>query len=249
MPPRRETPPLEETLANLADSLQQLLTATNTSANRLDTLTHAISKQSDTLASQIAKQTETTSNLVNTLVKPDLDAASSSATPTRPPPLQPPPNNTSQTIKPPKIHLPTFDGTDPLDWLFQADKYFSFYTIPDNEKVALAVFYFKGDTLSWYKHLANNQLLGSWTDFSRALELRFGPSSFANHQATLFKLKQLTTVSAYQSDFEHISNCVIGLFADALLNCFLSGLRPDIQAELSLHNPRSLHNAYGHAKR
>nr|GEX51401.1 Ty3/gypsy retrotransposon protein [Tanacetum cinerariifolium] len=121
-------------------------------------------------------------------------------------------------------------------------------SIPADQRVTLAVFYFIGDALSWYKHLANNNLLGTWAIFSRALELRFGHSTYENHQATLFKLKQTSTVSAYQIDFERISNYVTGLSSEALLNCFLSGLRADIQNELAILHPTSLHQAYGLAK-
>lgn len=91
-------------------------------------------------------------------------------------------------------------------------------------------------------------MLGNWNQFTRALELRFGPSSFENHQVTLFKLKQTSTVTAYQAEFEWVSNRVIGLSQDALLNCFISGLRMDIQRELSILHPTSLHQTYGLAK-
>ncbi|GKB30446.1 ty3-gypsy retrotransposon protein [Tanacetum coccineum] len=165
----------------------------------------------------------------------------------RPPPPPPPPPPHNQP-RPPKILLPNFDGSNPLDWIFQANNYFEYYSIPADQRVTLAVFYFIGDALSWYKHLANNNLLGTWATFSRALELRFGPSTYENHQATLFKLKQTSTVSAYQTDFERISNCVTGLSPEALLNCFLSGLRADIQNELAILHPTSLHQAYGLAK-
>ncbi|GJY95054.1 hypothetical protein Tco_0511415 [Tanacetum coccineum] len=61
--------------------------------------------------------------------------------------------------------------------------------VKDGTVVALASFHFQGEALSWYKGMHNNLLLGDWTSFTRAFELRFGSSSFENHQATLFKLK------------------------------------------------------------
>lgn len=72
-----------------------------------------------------------------------------------------------------------------------------------------------------------NHQLTDWSSFIRALELRFGPSSYENHQAELFKLKQSGTVNDYQSQFERLSNRVYGLSADALLNYFISGLTLD----------------------
>ncbi|KAL4573362.1 hypothetical protein LXL04_020165 [Taraxacum kok-saghyz] len=128
--------------------------------------------------------------------------------PTPPPP--PPPHHNNQNIRPPKIHLPNFDGANPLDW-----------------------------------HMSNNHLLGTWAEFTCALETRFGPSTYENHQATLFKLHQISTVAAYQSEFEKISNCVVGLPPHALRDCFISGLRLDIHAELALHGPQTLQQTYG----
>ncbi|KAL4570619.1 hypothetical protein LXL04_026277 [Taraxacum kok-saghyz] len=112
----------------------------------------------------------------------------------------------------------------------------------------MSVFYFTGDALSWYKHLSTNHLLGTWAEFTRALEIRFGPSTYENHRASLFKLRQTSSVAAYQSEFEKISNCVEDLPVPALRDCFVSGLRPEIQAEVALHNPSTLHDTYGLAR-
>ncbi|KAL0427669.1 UNVERIFIED_CONTAM: hypothetical protein Slati_2941700 [Sesamum latifolium] len=100
-------------------------------------------------------------------------------------------------LKPPKLLLQPFDGSAPLDWLFQAEQYSAFYQIPSAQRLSTISFYMKGDALSWFKWMFANHQLSSWEAFSRALELRFGPSSFANHQAALFKLRQRGPVSKY----------------------------------------------------
>ncbi|KAL0443843.1 UNVERIFIED_CONTAM: hypothetical protein Slati_2107000 [Sesamum latifolium] len=69
-------------------------------------------------------------------------------------------------------------------------KYFSYHQVPPPQRFAVILFYIQGETLSWFKWLYTNQQLSSWDAFLRALELRFGPSSFDNHQAALFKLRQ-----------------------------------------------------------
>nr|GEV15126.1 hypothetical protein [Tanacetum cinerariifolium] len=129
-----------------------------------------------------------------------------------------------------------------------ADNYFTYYAIPPDQRLSLSVFYFTGDALSWYKHLSNNNLLSTWLEFIRALETRFGPSTYENHQATLFKFRQTSTIASYQTEFERISNCVTGLSNEALQNGFISGLRFEIQSEMALHNPTTLHQTYGLAK-
>ena len=109
----------------------------------------------------------------------------------------------------------------------------------------MVVFHMKGETPSWFKWLHENNLITDWTSFTRALELRFGPSTYTNHQAELFKLQLTTTISDYQSRFEKLCNCIVGLTPNIILNCFISGLQPEIRKELSILNPYSVSQAIG----
>jgi len=112
----------------------------------------------------------------------------------------------------------------------------------------MVAFHIKGEALSWFKWLHQNNLITDWPSFTRALELRYGPSTYTNHQAELFKLQQTTTVTDYQSRFKKLCNCVVGLTYDIILNCFISGLQPEIRRELSILNPYSVSQAIGLAK-
>jgi len=96
----------------------------------------------------------------------------------------------------------------------------------------MAAFYMRGDALSWFKWMYQNHQLSDWLSFSRALELWFGPSTYANHQAELFKLHQNSTITEYQKSFERLCNRVLGLTPEMILNCFISGLIPEIRREL-----------------
>ncbi|CAI9302467.1 unnamed protein product [Lactuca saligna] len=119
--------------------LIHLVTATN---NRLDTITTHLVAQSNTM-NNIVKLL--TANNNNNQVQP---------------PLMPPPPPPNAHPRPPKIYLPNFDGSNSLDWVFQAENYFTYYAIPPNQRLALSVFYFTGDALSGYKHITNKNLLG-----------------------------------------------------------------------------------------
>ncbi|XP_039126949.1 uncharacterized protein LOC120263108 [Dioscorea cayenensis subsp. rotundata] len=119
--------------------------------------------------------------------------------------------------------------------------------LPD-QRIEIAAFYMTGDALQWYHWLYCTQQLSTWEVFSRQAELRFGPPTFVNHEAQLFKVKQQTTLAAYLSEFESLSTRVRGLSSTSLLNCFLSGLREDIQTELYVLKPASIHDAMGMAK-
>lgn len=76
---------------------------------------------------------------------------------------------------------------------------------------------------------AQNHQLTDWETFTHALEVRFRPSSYENHQVELFKLRQYSTVAEYQHRFEKLSNRVFGLNAETLLNCFPFSLSPNIR--------------------
>lgn len=151
-------------------------------------------------------------------------------------------------IRPPKLQLLPFEGADPLDWLFQAEQFFTFYNIPVEQRLSMAAFYMKGEALSWFKWMFQNGQLSDWMSFVRALELRFGPSTYDNFQAELFKLRQNGSVSEYQSQFEKLCNRVYGIPPEALLNCFISGLYPDIRKELAILKPHTISQALGLAK-
>lgn len=156
--------------------------------------------------------------------------------------------NTQPLPKPPKIILNSFDGSNPLDWIFQAEQYFEYTQTLPHQRLQIVPFFMQGSTLAWYKWMHSNHQLSSWDAFTRDLELRFGPPTFSNHQAALFKLKQTGTVMDYQQQFESLSNRVEGLPPTALLNCFISGLKMDIQREIAVLQPKSLPQAIGMAK-
>nr|GEV97814.1 retrotransposon Gag protein [Tanacetum cinerariifolium] len=233
MPPKRDPPDLAEAILSLNETLQQILKNTT-----------ATSEKQDIVMSQLTHHFEQNNTLLLTLQKPKSSSIKDDN--------KEKPNHTTTThglqIRPPKITLPTFDGSNPLDWLFQAEQYFLFYNIAPHQRLPIIAFYLSGNALSWYKYLVNNHLVTTWDTFTRDLETRFGPSSYDNNEAALFKLRQTSTVTEYQTEFERLSNCVGGLFAHAFLNCFLSGLRQDIQQELSILRPQSITQAIGLAK-
>ncbi|GKC64326.1 retrotransposon gag protein [Tanacetum coccineum] len=235
MPPKTDPPPSDKTMTAMIEALNNFITTSTHNTTRL-------LENQDIIMKQLAVHFEQTNTLVSTNTNNNSNNTNNNNTNNNNT------NNYATQIRPPKLTLPTFDGSNPLDWLFQADQYFTFYNIQPPQRLAMISFHLSGDALSWHKYLYNNNLLTTWEAFTRALETRFGPSSYDNHQAALFKLKQTSTVTAYQTEFERLSNCVVGLPPEALLNCFLSGLRQDIQQELSILRPHTITQAIGLAK-
>ena len=91
-------------------------------------------------------------------------------------------------IPTPKLKLHCFEGIDPLDWIFHANQYFQLLRIPNERRLEMVSCFLKGEALAWFQWLFANRQLTTWENFLRALELRFGPSAFANHRAALFQL-------------------------------------------------------------
>ncbi|GKA18118.1 hypothetical protein Tco_0697955 [Tanacetum coccineum] len=207
MPPKKDNPPLEETMAAMAANISKLLESQTITNETIRATQTQSSSQLDIIVKQLAAQYEQTATLISTI------AQNNARTQHLPPPNNAPPPLHGLQIRPPKLNLPAFDGSNPLDWLFQADQYFTFYNIAPPQRLSMVAFHLTGDALSWYKYLFNNRLLTTWEAFTRALETRF-----------------------------------VGLPPEALLNCFVSGLRHDIQQELAILRPHTITQAIGLAK-
>lgn len=71
---------------------------------------------------------------------------------------------------------------------------------------------------------------------------------FRTMKLPCISFRRTTTVSNYLAEFEVISTRTTGLSHSNLLNCSLSGLKEEIQRELFLLKPQTLHGAMGMAK-
>lgn len=204
MPHKKDPPPVEESMAAMVDTITKLVSTCIINTGKILHAQTSSQHQLDIIMKQLTTQYEQNSVLLSTLIKtedkpnpPKPEFGSSSN-------KKPHPNSTTKNQP---FHIWRFEPPW-LDWLFQADQYFSFYHIKSPERLAMVAFHLTSDPLSWYKYLFTNNLLTTWDSFTRALEVRFGPSSYDNHQEALFKLCQTTIVTAYQTGFQRLSNYV-----------------------------------------
>nr|GMD06310.1 Transposon Ty3-G Gag-Pol polyprotein [Ipomoea batatas] len=170
-----------------------------------------------------------------------------------PAPLQQVPPMIQATQGPPRFHsmkleLPKFDGSDPSGWLFRATEYFEFHDTPDAQRVRISSFTMEGKASEWYQWMKRNELLTTWENFQRQVELRFGPSRFEDYQGKLSKLLQRTTVTEYQSEFEYLMNKVTGISESILISMFIAGLKSHIRRELQQARPTSLMETFALAR-
>ncbi|PNX68989.1 hypothetical protein L195_g056467, partial [Trifolium pratense] len=123
-----------------------------------------------------------------------------------------------------KLEFPRFDGTNVHEWIFRAEQFFEYYDTPDLDRLTIAAVHLDKDVVPWYQMMQRSHPFQSWIDFTRAIELDFGPSIYDCPRATLFKLAQTGTVAEYFVQFTSLANRVYGLSNDALVDCFISGL-------------------------
>ena len=147
-----------------------------------------------------------------------------------------------------KLDFPQFDGSEVMNWIFKAEQFFEFYDTPDHHRLTIAAVHMEKDVVPWFQMISRNQPFQSWTMFTRALEMEFGPSPYESPRPTLFKLTQTSTVAEYYTSFTVLANRAQGLSPDATLDCFISGLKTDIKRDVIAQTPSSLSRAYALAR-
>ena len=106
----------------------------------------------------------------------------------------------------------------------------------------------EGKAITWYQELEETGILTSWEAFVKALQIRFGTSSYDDPMEALISIKQTSTVELYKTQFEMLSNRVRGLYDSHRLSCFLGGLKEEIRMGVRMLNPQNLVAAYGLAR-
>lgn len=162
--------------------------------------------------------------------------------------LQEPPISESRSIinsplRSIKLDLPRFDGSNALQWLYHAEQFFDFYETSDFYRLKIASVHFDGPVVPWFQMIQKSGIVVSWKSLAKAIEQTYGPSVFENPRSSLFKLFQEGSVMEYYNTFTELANRVEGLSDDALLDCFLSGLKPEIQRDIIPWQPVSITKA------
>jgi len=151
---------------------------------------------------------------------------------------------TSSGVTPVKeisLGFPHFDGTTPvLEWIFKAEKFFMYHNTPDAARVDIAAMHFDKEVVPWFQMLHRIAAINSWSDLTRAMESQFGPSPYDCPMADLFKLTQTGSISEYYLQFMALANRSIGLTDEALLNCFVGGLKTEIKRDVVAMVPPTL---------
>ena len=92
-----------------------------------------------------------------------------------------------------------------LEWIFKAEKFFSYHHTPDIDRVDITAIHFEKEVIPWFQMLQKLNVVSTWTTLTSSLESQFGPF-FDCPMAQLFKLQQVGTVFDYYLKILSLAN-------------------------------------------
>ena len=107
----------------------------------------------------------------------------------------------------------------------------------------LASFHLENVALQWYRWYTKFRGPLGWDEFTKAVLHRFGPTDYDDPSEALSRLKQTTSVTAYQESFEKLSHKVDHLPEKFLVGNFISGLKDEIRLDVRVKQPKNLSEA------
>ncbi|XP_041004177.1 uncharacterized protein LOC121249543 [Juglans microcarpa x Juglans regia] len=127
-----------------------------------------------------------------------------------------------------RLDFPHFNGDNPTESIFKVNQYFSYHQTQPGHRLLMASYHMQGEALIWYQDAWDSGHFDTWETFTRALQLRFGPTDYYDPMEALTCLKQTSTLATYKAQFESLSNRLKRLPENHKLSCFISGLKDGI---------------------
>jgi hypothetical protein len=122
------------------------------------------------------------------------------------------------------------------------------YHTLDSQRLSISAFHMDGKALVWFQELKASNEITTWTDFVRAIQIRFGRGPYDDPMETLSKLKQDGSLDDYKNQFDILALKVQCLPDEYKLSCFLGGLKNEIRLPVRMFNPKTLVEAYSLAR-
>ncbi|XP_019224822.1 PREDICTED: uncharacterized protein LOC109206457 [Nicotiana attenuata] len=142
-----------------------------------------------------------------------------------------------------------FNGEDLRSWLFKIEQFFSMEKVDTEERVEVAALQLEGEAIQWHlSFMRYRQYLqpATWNEYVMAMVERFG-SDFDDPMEEIKKIKQTGSVKEYQAIFERNLNRV-RLSQENAINCFIGGLKRELNIAVKLTNPTTLSQVYRTAR-
>ncbi|XP_052192138.1 uncharacterized protein LOC127801242 [Diospyros lotus] len=139
-----------------------------------------------------------------------------------------------------RLEMPIFEGENPNEWIFRAERYFAVNQLTDEEKIESATLCFKAAALSWFQWETRQRGIRSWEGLKQGILGRFRPTQEGLLEERFLALRQEGSVKEYRLKFETMAAAVPDVPEAFLEGQFLNGLNPEIRAEIRVLQPRGL---------
>lgn len=100
-------------------------------------------------------------------------------------------------VKPAKMNIPEFDGTDVDSWIQTIELYVDAARTPLENRIEVAVTYLKGDAIQWWRGTGYNVTNVPWHRFCRYLGDKFAKTSLCDNVRSFHSLTQPSTVAIF----------------------------------------------------
>ena len=134
----------------------------------------------------------------------------------------------------PRIEVNKFESMDPNIWVTQMEHYFSLHGINDDlDKIHYGILHLDPKWWKWHKNPLQGYVY--WTQFVAEIYDCFDFDT--HHLGHLTKLKQYGTVEDFITSFDHFSFWTEGISDAFFHECFISGLKDEIQFQVLMAHP------------
>ena len=147
-------------------------------------------------------------------------------------------------LRPPKPDV--FKGDSVDLFIFTIEKSFDYYQVHEEQKVSIAVTYFRESALRWYRYIEGQSggMQYSWNQFKTMMLHYFKASNTETVvRNKLNSLRQQTSVSKYNDLFNNLIIELPQMDERTKIDMYCRGLKPNVHLHVSLANPSKLGDA------
>ncbi|KAJ4754640.1 polyprotein [Rhynchospora pubera] len=152
----------------------------------------------------------------------------------------------------PRYDFPTLDGKNVADWIEDCEYYFDLFQVHDSQKSRMAIPHFFGDAREWYRSYKIDHPIPPWPLLVDEIRERFTNARSSNPVKEFMRTQQTGSIEEYIKQFEKARARLITETQFRNENFyilgFMGGLREDICCAVDSFEPRTLAQAYRHAR-
>ncbi|KAJ3685492.1 hypothetical protein LUZ61_014656 [Rhynchospora tenuis] len=152
----------------------------------------------------------------------------------------------------PRYDFPTLNGQNVIDWIEDCEYYFDLFQVHDSQKSRMAIPHFLGDAREWYRSYKIDHPIPPWPLLVEEIRERFTNARSSNPVKEFMRTQQTGSIEDYIKQFEKARARLITETQFKNENFyilgFMGGLREDICCAVDSFEPRTLVQAYRHAR-